>query len=69
MLQQLYRYMRLLFFPLVAHLLPFAIFGHLLVSLGTGAFVRLEFLGPLSRTQRFSKISELFFFQRKHNDF
>ena len=69
MLQQLYRYMRLLYFPLVAPLLPVAIFRHSLVSLGTGAFVRLEFLGPLSRTQWFSKISELFFFQRKHNGF
>ena len=46
MLQQLYRYMRLLYFLLVPRFLPFAIFGHLLVSLGTGAFVRLEFLGP-----------------------
>ena len=52
MLQQLYRYMLLLYFSLVphfllvAHFLPLAIFGHLLVSLGTGAFVRLEFLGP-----------------------
>jgi hypothetical protein len=49
--------------------MPFAIFGHLVVSLGTGAFVRLEFLGPWSRTQWFSKISELFFFQKKHNGF
>ena len=46
MLQQLYRYMRLLYFLLVVRFLPFAIFGHLLVGLGTGAFVRLEFLGP-----------------------
>ena len=46
MLQQLYRYMRLLYFLLVAHFSPFVIFGHLLVSLGTVAFVRLEFLGP-----------------------
>ena len=46
MLQQLYRYMRLLYFLLVAHFLPFAIFGHLVVSLGTGAFVRLDPLGP-----------------------
>ena len=69
MLRQLYRYMRLLYFLLVAHFLPFAIFGHLVVSLGTGAFVRLDLLGPCSRTQWFSKISELFFFQKKHNGF
>ena len=52
MLQQLYRYMRLLSSLLVAHFLlvvdflPFAIFAHLLVRLGTGAFVWLELLGP-----------------------
>ena len=46
MLLQLYRYVRVLYFLLVVQFLLTIYRGHLLVTLGTGAFVRLQILGP-----------------------
>ena len=40
-----------------SHFSSFAISGHLLVSLGTGAFVRLEFLALISNAMVFKNIS------------